>query len=166
MSADPRTCIHFNHGAGPQCSLKNERGCNQVCADYQPDFEYMAEKREEQKREDAMNGEGCFLTSACVDALGKEDDCYELETLRRFRDEWLASQDGGSQDIANYYSFAPSVVANIDRLPNRLNIYMKIYEELVSPCVKLIEEGRMQETWELYKGYAQNLIETYGVAAA
>ena len=32
---------------------------------------------------------GCYLTSACMYSKGLPDDCYELETLRNFRDTWL-----------------------------------------------------------------------------
>ena len=30
---------------------------------------------------------GCFLTTACCEVLGLADDCFELRTLRRYRDE-------------------------------------------------------------------------------
>lgn len=112
------------------------------------------------------DGSSCFLTSACVDALGKPDDCYELTTLRRFRDEWLANQAGGKKDIARYYSFAPSVVAQMDKQPNRIQLYTAIYNELVMPCVKLIEEGRMNEAWDLYRSYSEDLFAEYAVLAA
>lgn len=112
------------------------------------------------------NGSSCFLTSACVDALGKEDDCHELTTLRKFRDEWLINQDGGKGDIVHYYAFAPSVVTEIDKMPNRIQLYKKIYDELVAPCVKLIEEERMEDAWELYRAYAMKLISRYGLSAA
>ncbi len=112
------------------------------------------------------NPSGCFLTSACVDALGKEDDCYELETLRRFRDEWLACQEGGEQDIARYYAFAPGIVRQIDQLPYKLVLYTAIYNELIAPCVSLIEEKKMQEAWNLYRSYTEELISKYCECAA
>lgn len=114
----------------------------------------------------AGSGSGCFLTSACVDVLGKDDDCYELTILRRFRDEWLSKQDGGRSDIAQYYSFAPSVVNRIDSLPNRLDIYQTIYEELVAPCVEMIEQGRRLDAWQLYKQYSRDLIAQYSAQTA
>ena len=41
--------------------------------------------------------EGCFITTACCETLGLADDCFELRTLRRYRDEVLAKQPGGSR---------------------------------------------------------------------
>ena len=95
-----------------------------------------------------------------------DDDCYELTILRRFRDEWLSKQDGGRSDIAQYYSFAPSVVNRIDSLPNRLDIYQTIYEELVAPCVEMIEQGRRLDAWQLYKQYSRDLIAQYSAQTA
>lgn len=43
-----------------------------------------------------FSSEGCFLTSACTEAHGLPDDCYELTTLRKYRDSILAKQTGGS----------------------------------------------------------------------
>ena len=36
--------------------------------------------------------EGCFITTACCETLGLADDCFELRTLRRYRDEVLAKR--------------------------------------------------------------------------
>ena len=38
--------------------------------------------------------EGCFITTACCEALGLDDDCFELRTLRRYRDQVLAKTAG------------------------------------------------------------------------
>ncbi len=47
---------------------------------------------------------GCFITTACCEVLGLDDDCFELRTLRRYRDQVLAARPGGDADIARYYS--------------------------------------------------------------
>jgi hypothetical protein len=59
--------------------------------------------------------EGCFITTACCEALGLDDDCFELRTLRRYRDDILAKRPGGAGDIANYYELAPLILT---RLPH------------------------------------------------
>ncbi len=35
--------------------------------------------------------QGCFLTTACCEVLGLSDDCFELRTLRRYRDRVLVA---------------------------------------------------------------------------
>ena len=59
--------------------------------------------------------EGCFITTACCQTLGLDDDCFELRTLRRYRDRVLALRPGGAGDIAAYYELAPQILA---RLPH------------------------------------------------
>ncbi|RLQ96273.1 hypothetical protein D9X91_08285 [Falsibacillus albus] len=44
----------------------------------------MAVDMDEKKAE-----ESCFITDSCVDARGLPDDCFELKTFRKFRDEVL-----------------------------------------------------------------------------
>lgn len=94
---------------------------------------------------------GCFLTSACTAARGLPDDCYELQTLRKFRDEWLKYQPEGILLIAHYYEVAPKIVDAIDACENRLEVYDGIYHQLVLPCVELIEQRKYAEALALYR---------------
>jgi len=57
--------------------------------------------------------EGCFITSACCDMLGLDDDCFELRTLRHYRDHVLAKRPGGLTAIARYYELAPLILAQL-----------------------------------------------------
>jgi hypothetical protein len=104
---------------------------------------------------------GCYLTSACVFAKGLPDNCYELETLRHFRDGWLALQEGGKELIQRYYQVAPKIVSTINDRSDRREIYDRIYETLVAPCVKLIEAGKNQETMQLYRKVTEDLEAQY-----
>lgn len=135
-----------------------------VCPNFQPAGR--PENSSEGNQSSSSSSSGCFLTSACVDALGKEDDCYELTVLRRFRDEWLVRQEGGKEDVARYYSFAPIIVSEIDAAPNRLETYRAIYADLVKPCVELIEAGQMNEAWTAYRQYTEQMIAKYITSAA
>jgi hypothetical protein len=57
----------------------------------------------------------CLLTTACCELIGLDDDCFELRTLRAFRDGPLAAMPGGKEDVALYYQRAPLMLAEIDR---------------------------------------------------
>ena len=104
---------------------------------------------------------GCYLTSACTAARGLPDDCHELTTLRRFRDEWLKHQPDGILLIARYYEIAPKIVAAIDAQEYRLEVYEGIYQKLVLPCVKMIAENDLQGTLELYRAFTLQLENEY-----
>lgn len=100
---------------------------------------------------------GCYLTSACVEAKGLPDDCKELMTLRNFRDNWLKNQPGGLAEVAEYYATAPGIVERINALPNAGEIWQELYETLVMPCVRFIQNGAYGDAHKLYRETAQQL---------
>ena len=104
---------------------------------------------------------GCYLTSACVEARGLADDCRELTVLRRFRDGWLSRQEGGAADIQEYYRTAPAIVAAIHRREDAPAIWERLYQELVAPCVRLIDGGDLEGAYRTYKAYTLHLKEAY-----
>lgn len=91
----------------------------------------------------------CYLTSACVHYRGLADDCYELSTLRAFRDGYMGGIPDGAALIAEYYEKAPAIVEAIDAHPDRDRIYGEIYET-VKKCVAMIEAGENEKTLALY----------------
>lgn len=112
-------------------------------------------------KNDGSSSSGCFLTSACVEAKGLPDDCRELTTLRRYRDEYLAKQDCGQCEINHYYHVAPQIVEKIKARPDALALFERIYAELVIPCVRLIDAGDMEAAHALYRGYVLTLEKEY-----
>lgn len=98
---------------------------------------------------DTLTG-GCFITTAICYEYGKADDCYELTTLRNFRDNWLANQPLGKKLIDDYYSIAPSIVKRINSLPNRKSIYRSLDVDYLSKCISYIESGSYEKCKEKY----------------
>lgn len=105
--------------------------------------------------------EGCFVTTACVKAKSLSDNCYELETLRMFRDTYVKLQPNGEEEIALYYETAPIIVEKINELFNGNQIFCNLYQELVLPCVKLIEEKEYESAYERYRNITLRLKEEY-----
>lgn len=82
---------------------------------------------------------GCYITSACMYAGGLADDCYELETLRNFRDTWLKGSEEGQAFIKQYYEIAPKVVSAINDTNDSKSVYEMLYSKMVKPCVGRID---------------------------
>ena len=99
---------------------------------------------------------GCFLTSACVEHLGKADDCYELTTLRHFRDAYLAQLPDGEALVKEYYEVAPKIVENINKSGETEKYYSYIYSE-IQKCIENIEKGNNEETLLIYKNMVEKL---------
>lgn len=98
----------------------------------------------------------CFLTSACVGYMGKADDCYELTTLRSFRDGYLMKCDGGKELVDEYYKIAPQIVEKIDSSNERNTYYAYIYS-VIQKCICCIEGEKFEECKTEYIDMVKNL---------
>lgn len=101
-------------------------------------------------------GTGCFLTSACVDFYGKEDDCEELTILRAFRDTYMQATEAGRKLVQEYYEIAPLIVEHIEGSGKSAVYYEYIYS-VVQACLVLLQKKKYAETQELYKNMVKKL---------
>lgn len=90
---------------------------------------------------------GCFLTTATCEAVGLDDDCWELRTLRRFRDGWLAEQSGGMDDIKAYYAKAPAIV---ERLRGDRQALLRLYWTRIVPSALAAQIGANRVARAIY----------------
>lgn len=94
-------------------------------------------------------------------AKGLPDDCDKLQTLRAFRDGYLSEREGGCKEIERYYSVAPIIVAEINRLPDAERIWEQVYADLVVPCEQMIKQSKNEEAYYHYKEYSLGLYSRY-----
>lgn len=107
--------------------------------------------------------EGCFLTTACVGMIGLDDDCFELETLRRFRDGVLARQPHGGADIATYYRHAPRIVAAIRNAASPKRELARIYARYILPSAIFARFGGHRLARRIYTAMMRDLAARYGI---
>ena len=105
----------------------------------------------------------CFLTTACCEAYGKADDCYELEALRAFRDGWLVHQPGGAAAISTYGRIAPAICAALARDPDGRTQLARIYWGTIVPCLALIRLGLHRPALGLYRRMVRRLAARYAI---
>lgn len=117
----------------------------------------LAKSLEDDKCEPAK---GCFLTSACCEVLGLPDDCFELRTLRRYRDETLAAMPEGNAAIAAYYRLAPTI---LDRLPpeDRANRLLSVYARFILPSAIAARLGFDALSYRLYARMMDELVRDF-----
>ena len=176
-------CAYYYYDRGYCCAVKREKeGSSSIDSDlvkkycwgynykYCPRYKnrdryyrsYDEIKDDDNGSTDSSSSSGpCFLTSACVEARRLPDNCYELTTLRAFRDGYLRSLPEGDAEIKEYYRIAPKIVENIKAQRDFLAIFDTIYRELVVPCVRLIEEGQNGLAHEKYRDYVALLQTRY-----
>ncbi|MEM1197138.1 MAG: CFI-box-CTERM domain-containing protein [Pseudomonadota bacterium] len=101
-------------------------------------------------------GAPCFLTTAAVETIGLHDDCWELRTLRRFRDDWLAKQADGPTDIARYYEQAPAVADRLRADPRRL---VRLYFTGILPSALAARIGLNHFARRIYSHHMSRLLQ-------
>ena len=84
---------------------------------------------------------GCFFTTAAAGTVGLSDDCWELQTLRAFRDGALARTDAGRALTLRYYAEAPRLVAGVNRRADAPQTWLRAYWGYVLPCAVVAKIG-------------------------
>ncbi len=95
--------------------------------------------------EDKSSG-GCFLTTACVEYAGLPDNCWELQTIRRLRDEYIRKQPGGNPFLADYYSTAPAIVAAIRSQRDNDKVFDALLQR-ARAVARMIDSGQLEEAF-------------------
>ena len=103
----------------------------------------------------------CYITTAVCRSLGRPDDCYELNTLRDYRDSYLLSTDEGREMVQDYYNIAPTIVKRINKKAEADEIYENIWKTYLSPCITMIENGENEKCRDLYSSMVRKLEARY-----
>ena len=99
----------------------------------------------------------CFITTATLTALGKDDNCIELNMFRKFRDTYL--KENSADKIQKYYRIAPAICDVINQEQNAKEIYKNIWERHLSACYHMIKIGEFDEAYLLYKKMVSDLFD-------
>ncbi|MFY0644965.1 MAG: hypothetical protein JXR19_10905 [Bacteroidia bacterium] len=99
----------------------------------------------------------CFLTTVCVDHLGKADDCRELSLLRKLRDEYVLNLEEGSELVKSYNIYGPMMVERIMANSKRKEVLDCMYRDLVLPTVEYVENRQFKKALEYYVNYSRSL---------
>lgn len=107
----------------------------------------------------------CFLTTACVDAMGMADDCWILETARKFRDTFMSQTPEKAAEISEYYEIAPKVVEGINKRQDANKIWKRFFWGDIVPFVHAIGKNELEKAHDLYKALIKKSKELAGGAA-
>lgn len=105
----------------------------------------------------------CFVTTAVCCGLHKPQDCWEIELMKRYRDEYLFCQDDGQEIIREYYDIAPTIVKRIAREAAPEEKYLYLWEHYISKCVAYVENQENERCRQLYEAMMSELKEEYMV---
>ncbi|HEY9662789.1 MAG TPA: CFI-box-CTERM domain-containing protein [Allocoleopsis sp.] len=93
----------------------------------------------------------CFITTACCEFYGLPDDCRELETLRKYRDEYMMGHPEREPLVREYYSIAPEIVERIKARKDAAEIFDVFRNVYIIPAVECVESCKYDEALDIYK---------------
>lgn len=92
----------------------------------------------------------CFITTSCVKYFGLPDNCYELQTLRKFRDTYLLKSAKGQGLVLHYYLIAPALVKQMEQVKQRQFLFNNIFSQIRKACTA-IERNEFSKATRIYK---------------
>jgi hypothetical protein len=92
--------------------------------------------------------DSCFITTACCKLYNKPDDCHELQTMRMFRDEFVAPNY--PEAVNEYYAIAPGIVAAIEAREDANVIWADLYRHYIVPAVEFAQDKMYTQAYEIY----------------
>ncbi len=107
------------------------------------------------KRSDAgkpREKSGCFITTATCNYKGLPDNCHELETLRKFRDDYLVKTKDGLEMVEHYYSVAPTIAGKLTDIKDLESAW-----EVICLCIKDIESNEYESAVKKYSALVKHL---------
>lgn len=97
-------------------------------------------------------GRCCFISSAAVKNKGLPDNCQLLNTLRKFRDDYMF-EDGypeRSRQVYEYYKIAPHIVECVDSRDDAQIIWQSVFSR-ISEAASLIDKKKFIEAEQCYR---------------
>lgn len=103
----------------------------------------------------------CFITTATLKSIGNNNDnCYELNAFREFRDSYMISKY--PELVEQYYLTAPEIVNKINTTEKNPNlVYANLWTEKIKPCLRLIENNKFEDAKILYSKTVLELNDKY-----
>lgn len=130
---------------------KSCRGNKRIGNTYNPEYNDYSYSTSKNNSNSPGGGSFCFLTTVVCDYYGKPDNCFELETMRRYRDTWLRNQPGGRKLIAEYYNTALLLVSLLEKSEYYSEYCETMHDKYIMPCLELIFQKKYKECRRLYE---------------
>lgn len=105
----------------------------------------------------------CYITTTLCNILGFPNDSYYLETLRKYRDQYL------KQDISNwpllmaYDTIGPIISSNLLQENNKEELAKTLFNSYIVTAVTAIEENKNEIAKNIYISMTTALVERYNI---
>lgn len=153
-------CIDCRYYDESDTNRYDEGWCTEYCK-YYPKGDKACGRFE---RRSDYSSSGCFLTTAICDIFGCEDNCFCLETLRKFRDNYLVKNSKFYPLLAEYEVVGPKISDKLHSDYKREEVASYYYENyLYDIMVDLTVTRDYDSATVRYVSMVNDLKRLYGI---
>lgn len=98
-----------------------------------------------------MKSFNCYLTTAMCDILHKPDDCFELEALRGFRENYLRRTSQGVELLKEYDEIGPRIASKLLAANHREEIAKTMLADFILLAIEKIQQEKNEEAVIIYQ---------------
>ena len=109
----------------------------------------------------SYKSEGCYITTVTVNILGLSDNCEELDTLRKFRKNYLQKLPSCKDLLIKYDAIGPILAKSISKDDNAFDVALDLFNIYIRGAVSYIKAGKYKEAIVLYSEMTNNLMRKY-----
>ena len=124
-----------------------------------------AYRRSNSARENMYNNSnassGCYLTTIMCNILNYPDNNYYLNTLRKFRDNYMKQNPKYFPLLFMYDTIGPIISYKLSKDKHNKEIAMTFFNNYIVKSVNAIEEEKYEIAINIYKAMTESLTERY-----
>lgn len=149
------------------CSFKSEyryadeQECWKYCTAYNRS-DSVAESARRYSR-DSQKSTGCFITTALCKILNMADDNIYLNTLRKFRNNYLQKNTEGDDILMNYDVIGPRICESLDNDNDKLIKASILFSNFIVPAVNAIMNNEYGKAIRIYTDMTKGLVQFYKI---
>lgn len=101
------------------------------------------------RKRGSSSSSNCYITTILCHRLGLDDDCDQLQTLRKFRKNVLQKNDQYKDILFEYDTVGPLIAKGLEK--EDMLIIRGLQLSYIEPVVNFIKEGANEKAIERYK---------------
>jgi len=117
---------------------RSKRYCTEKREYYNPNDRACSKMRYDEKRK-PIKTSGCYLTTMISNILGFPDNGYALQTLRNFRDGYMAKHPETYPILIEYDIIGPQIAEELRKDPINMYVARMYYNTSIIPIVEHIK---------------------------
>ncbi len=166
-------CTYLNVGGDTKdgkfwCEYKcewvyaNQLECWKYCTAYNRS-DSVARSAKEYSERNQSSGSGCYMTTALCDIMNMPDDNHYLQTLRRFRKDYLQRNVRGIKILLEYDVIGPKISQMLEKEQSKFSMAYTLFSNYIVPIVESIGMEQYEKAIQIYTEMTNKLVKYYNI---